>query len=70
MTRVIVTAVIAPPPHLARNGVRQDRLTMTCELAQIDTWLGHYARVAERAGVFDAGGALTLLVQRAPAVSS
>jgi hypothetical protein len=66
VTRLVLTAVIAPPPHRVKNGARQERMSATCEVEDLGALMVHYASVAQRMGVFESGGALTLLVQREP----
>lgn len=66
MTRVVLTAVIAPPPHLVAKGARQERLNKHCEMREVAAAVAEFVELTERFQVFDAGGALTVLVQRAP----
>ena len=63
--KVSLTMTLLPPPHLARAGAQPERLAKeiseTLVGVEIDAVIHHAAAV----GLFDAGGCVNVVIQRA-----
>lgn len=64
MTRLHVAAEIMPPPHLARSTLA-DRVTREIAPEELHAFVADVVEIARCADAFEAGGCVSIVVQRA-----
>lgn len=64
--KVSLIAMFLPPPHLARAGTQPQRLTKEVSDGAVALEIASVLQHAIGVGLFDAGGCINVVIQRAP----
>lgn len=63
--KVILVATFLPPPHLARAGAQPERMAKEVSDGVVGSEVDAVIRAAMSVGLFDAGGCVDVVIQRA-----